>query len=81
MAYRAVVFDLFGTLVGNFSVQEYDRVLMRMADALSTPYPEFRFLIAPLLVVDTPCTPRYTRRPRAHQRSRPSRLPIVLLLD
>jgi putative hydrolase of the HAD superfamily len=42
MAYRAVVFDLFGTLVGNFSVQEYDRVLMRMADALSTPYAEFR---------------------------------------
>jgi hypothetical protein len=39
------------------------------------------FLIAPLLVVDTPCTPRYTRRPRAHQRSRPSHLPIVLLLD
>lgn len=41
MAYRAVVFDLFGTLVGNFSVQEYDRVLRRMAEALSTPYAEF----------------------------------------
>jgi FMN phosphatase YigB (HAD superfamily) len=42
MAYRAVVFDLFGTLVRNFSVQEYDRVLMQMAEALSTPYTEFR---------------------------------------
>jgi hypothetical protein len=42
MAYRAIVFDLFGTLVRNFSVQEYDRVLMRMAETLSTPYTEFR---------------------------------------
>jgi putative hydrolase of the HAD superfamily len=42
MAYRAVVFDLFGTLVGNFSVQEYNHVLMQMAEALSTPYAEFR---------------------------------------
>jgi putative hydrolase of the HAD superfamily len=41
MAFRAVVFDLFGTLVGNFSVQEYDRVLRRMAEALAMPYAEF----------------------------------------
>jgi putative hydrolase of the HAD superfamily len=34
MRYDAVVFDLFGTLVDNFSRREYEHVLSEMADAL-----------------------------------------------
>ena len=33
MAYRAVIFDLFGTLVKGFNRQDYDPVIARMAEA------------------------------------------------
>jgi putative hydrolase of the HAD superfamily len=38
--YRAVVFDLFGTLV-DFSIQAYDALLAAMADALAVPVDDF----------------------------------------
>ena len=41
MPYRAVIFDLFGTLVNGFTRQEYDQVNARMAAAVRVPYPEF----------------------------------------
>ncbi|MBL7165311.1 MAG: HAD-IA family hydrolase [Dehalococcoidales bacterium] len=37
MKYRAVIFDLFGTLVDNFSRREYESVLVEMASALGVP--------------------------------------------
>ena len=40
--YLAVVFDLFGTLVGNFSSQGYNNALVQMASALSLPSDNFR---------------------------------------
>ena len=45
MPYRAVIFDLFGTLVNGFTRQEYDRINAHMAAAVSVPYGEFwRFM-------------------------------------
>ena len=41
MRYRAVIFDLFGTLVNSFTRREYDQVNAQMAAAVSVPYPEF----------------------------------------
>ncbi len=41
MKYKAVIFDLFGTLVRSFTRQEYDQVDAQMAKAISVPYPEF----------------------------------------
>jgi putative hydrolase of the HAD superfamily len=41
MKYRAVIFDLFGTLVDIFSLQEYERVLAEMVSILKAPYDEF----------------------------------------
>ena len=41
MPYEAVVFDLFGTLVANFSIQEHERVLSEMACVLSAPRDDF----------------------------------------
>lgn len=41
MKYKAVVFDLFGTLVANFSRSEYDNVLAEMAAILQAPSEEF----------------------------------------
>ena len=41
MKYRAVIFDLFGTLVDIFSWSEYQRVCQRMAAALDVPYEDF----------------------------------------
>ncbi len=41
MRYRAVIFDLFGTLVKGFTRQEYDQVNARMAAAVRVPYAEF----------------------------------------
>ena len=38
MKYAAVIFDLFGTLVDNFSAREYESVLMQMASVLAVPY-------------------------------------------
>ena len=37
MKYEAIIFDLFGTLVDNFSLAEHERVLKRMASILSLP--------------------------------------------
>ena len=41
MPYKAVIFDLYGTLVGNFSRKGYDRVQKEMAEILNVPYPKF----------------------------------------
>ncbi len=41
MRFKAVIFDLFGTLVDNFTYQEHRDVLSEMADALSIPSQDF----------------------------------------
>ena len=41
MPYKAAIFDLYGTLVGNFSRQAYDQVQKQMAKILGVPYPKF----------------------------------------
>ncbi len=41
MSYKAVIFDLYGTLVGNFSLQAYNKVQEKMAKILGVPYPKF----------------------------------------
>jgi putative hydrolase of the HAD superfamily len=41
MKYRAVIFDLFGTLVDNFIITEYQQVLADMSAILKTPANEF----------------------------------------
>jgi len=41
MKYKAIIFDLFGTLVDVFSRQEYERVLAEMVSILRAPYDEF----------------------------------------
>ena len=41
MSYRAIIFDLFGTLVGNFSRREHDKRLAQIAEILNAPYPQF----------------------------------------
>ena len=41
MKYKAVIFDLFGTLVDNFSQEEYKKTLAEMASILSAPPDEF----------------------------------------
>jgi putative hydrolase of the HAD superfamily len=41
MKYEAVIFDLFGTLVRNFSTPEYQEVLEQMAASVSLPPGEF----------------------------------------
>lgn len=41
MPYKAVVFDLYGTLVANFSRHAYDKVQEEMARILGVPYPKF----------------------------------------
>lgn len=38
MKYTAVIFDLFGTLVDSFSLQEYEHTLTQMASALSVSF-------------------------------------------
>ncbi len=42
MKYEAVIFDLFGTLAGNFSSEGYHDGLTKMAVALSLPSDDFR---------------------------------------
>lgn len=42
MKYLAVIFDLFGTLVNNFSTQRYEETLVKMASALSLPSHDFK---------------------------------------
>jgi putative hydrolase of the HAD superfamily len=44
MIYKAVIFDLFGTLVDNFTLPEYEGILKEMAFILNTPENEFRKL-------------------------------------
>ena len=41
MSYKAVIFDLYGTLVGNFSRRAYDKVQEEMAQILGVSYPKF----------------------------------------
>jgi len=41
MKYQAVIFDLFGTLVGNLYGPQYNDILMRMASVLSVPSNDF----------------------------------------
>jgi len=41
MKYKAVIFDLFGTLIDNLSFQEHKSVLMQMASIVSAPPDEF----------------------------------------
>jgi putative hydrolase of the HAD superfamily len=41
MKWKAVIFDFFGTLVGNFSIGEHNQVLSRMAEVLSVPRDDF----------------------------------------
>ena len=44
--HRAVVFELFGTLVASFTRHEYDPVNARMAEAVGVPYSEFWQMVA-----------------------------------
>ncbi len=39
--YKAVIFDLFGTLVDNFVRYEYEKVMAEMAAILNAPFDEF----------------------------------------
>ncbi len=41
MSYKAIIFDLYGTLVGNFSRKAYDQVQVQMARILGVPFPKF----------------------------------------
>ena len=41
MSYTAVIFDLYGTLVENFSLKAYDKVQEEMAKILNVSYPKF----------------------------------------
>jgi putative hydrolase of the HAD superfamily len=41
MKYTAIIFDLFGTLVDNFSRREYEHVLAEMASVLGAPLGDF----------------------------------------
>ena len=41
MPYKAVIFDLYGTLVGNYSRQAYDQTQEQMAEILNVAYPKF----------------------------------------
>ena len=41
MKYKAIIFDLFGTLVDSYSVQGYNRYLTDMASALELPAEDF----------------------------------------
>ena len=42
MKFKAIIFDLFGTLVDNFSKKKHDKVHALMAETLSAPYKAFR---------------------------------------
>lgn len=41
MLYKAIIFDLYGTLVENFSRRAYDKVQEEMAQILGVSYPKF----------------------------------------
>jgi len=44
MKHKAVIFDLFGTLVNNYPHREYQNVLGKMASVLTIPFDTFRQL-------------------------------------
>jgi putative hydrolase of the HAD superfamily len=44
MTYEAVIFDLFGTLIDNFSFRDYERSLSAMAATLGVPNEDFHRL-------------------------------------
>jgi len=46
MKYKAVIFDLFGTLIDNFTMSEYNSVLAEMAAILNAPLDVFKKLWA-----------------------------------
>jgi putative hydrolase of the HAD superfamily len=57
---QAVIFDLFGTLVNNFSTTGYEGALERMALALALPLVEFKlqwYAVAKKRTVNTPANP------------------------
>ena len=58
MCHKAVIFDLFGTLVNSFTRREYDQVNAQMAAAVSVPYPEFWQLMGE--TYHDSCLGRYT---------------------
>ena len=41
MKYKAVIFDLFGTLINNYSIQQHEGVLRQMASVLAAPSEDF----------------------------------------
>ena len=41
MKYEAVIFDLFGTLINNYSIQQHESVLRQMASVLAAPPKDF----------------------------------------
>jgi len=45
MRYKAIIFDLFGTLVRSFTRQEYDQVDAQMAKTVNIPFSEFWRLV------------------------------------
>jgi putative hydrolase of the HAD superfamily len=49
MKYKAVIFDLFGTLVPSFTDQEYREILRQMAEILAVPSRDFWVLWADTL--------------------------------
>ena len=42
MSFQAIIFDLFGTLVDNFTKIAYDEIYRQMVARLGAPYDEFR---------------------------------------
>jgi len=58
MRFRAIIFDLFGTLVNSFTRREYDKVNAQMAAAVSVPYAEFWRLMGETL--HDSCLGRYS---------------------
>ena len=38
---KAIIFDLFGTLIDNFSISEYKEILSKMATILGAPSEQF----------------------------------------
>jgi putative hydrolase of the HAD superfamily len=52
MKHKAVIFDLFGTLVDNFSRREHRGVLAKMAESLSVPVDAFQDMWANETYVD-----------------------------
>lgn len=42
--YKAVIFDVFGTLVDNFSFREHEKILYQMANVLCVPPDDFACL-------------------------------------